>query len=307
MIIGSVNSYFKNANVINDQNNLNKNNGVLQRSRNNPNNQQLQKILSGNNEIPTIEKRNNNIQPTQDKKMEQLKMQLNAGQAIETSLQNGMSSLQEKDIGLDKIKSAGERLKELSNLYKDSKISEEDKKEVFKEAEALVKGIENLMNNTKPGETNVVGNSDIAIQRADGGMGILSTKGLEISLDFGKLEEDDLNGLAKMKVGEDKPFESRVSIEALLKSPSIIDERLLKPVNDVMQDVGKAKDYVFSRFVEQFSLVENSIDKLFESGGISEFSKNLKKLNHQMVYDAISSMRSQSSNLNRDRVQVLLR
>lgn len=307
MIIGSVNSYFKNANVINDQNNLNKNNGVLQRSRNNPNNQQLQKILSGNNEIPTIEKRNNNIQPTQDQKMEQLKMQLNAGQAIETSLQNGMSSLQEKDIGLDKIKSAGERLKELSNLYKDSKISEEDKKEVFKEAEALVKGIENLMNNTKPGETNVVGNSDIAIQRADGGIGILSTKGLEISLDFGKLEEDDLNGLPTMKVGEDKPFESRVSIEALLKSPSIIDERLLKPVNDVMQDVGKAKDYVFSRFVEQFSLVENSIDKLFESGGISEFSKNLKKLNHQMVYDAISSMRSQSSNLNRDRVQALLR
>ena len=90
--------------------------------------------------------------------------------------QSGMSILQEKEIGLNYIKDIGDQLKELSNQYAKSNLSENDKSQIEKQAGELLNNLGSLMNQNE--EKNIVGNKTIQLSGSDGKTSTLLSRSL---------------------------------------------------------------------------------------------------------------------------------
>ncbi|MBZ9626269.1 hypothetical protein G9F71_026035 [Clostridium sp. FP2] len=279
MIIGNVNSYAKNPYM------------------NNSNYKQLQKVLNSNNKIANINKKEANQTPKDliRQKVMIMNTQLTVIQNSEQQIQSGMTILQKKESGLDNINDVGNQLKELATQYKKSDLSENDKLEIEKKTGELVKNLGNLIN-----KNDIVGDKIIKMNGSDGETSIILSKGIDITLDFGKLDEVKLNN--KNKADDDKHFFSNVSVKTLLENHSIIEERILKPVQKVIEKVNDEKSIVYNKFIKEYASATNSIDELFKIGGISAYAKDVKMLQQKSMYIAVSELYSHSSNMNKDNV-----
>ena len=209
MIIGNRNSYLKNPYV------------------NNNNYTQQNKVLNNNNKIATAEKKSVSLSPDiiTKKKIKALKNQLNDIETSEQQLQSGMSTLHQKETGLNNITDIGNQLTELSKQYKKSDLSEKDKLEIEKKADELINNLGRLMNDNKTEENNIVGNKKIQLNSSDGKSTTILSKGIDITLDLDKVDKTKLNNPK-----DDKHFSSNVSVKTLLENHSIIQERMLNPV-----------------------------------------------------------------------------
>ena len=176
MIIGNRNPYLKNPYV------------------NNSNYTQPKKVLNNNNKI-AAEKKGIILSPEDitKKKIKALKIQLHDIENSEQHLQIGMSVLHQKETGLNNITDIGNQLTELSAQYKKSDLTEKDKSEIEKKAGELINNLGNLMNKNKTEENNIVGNKVIQLNGSDGKSNIILSKGLDITLDLGKMDNTKLN------------------------------------------------------------------------------------------------------------------
>ncbi len=257
---------------------------------NNSKNQQLQKVL--NNNIITNNK-NAILDEPMKQKIRNMNSQLSRSNNSEQQSQSGMSILQEKKVGLDNIQDIGDQLKELSKQYANSDASENDKSEIEKKAEELLNNLGSLMNQNK--ENNIVGDKIIERKNSDGKTGIILSKGIDITLDYGKLDATKPNNTDKV---DSKHFSSNVSVDTLLKNPSIIEERILNPVQNAIEKVDASKSIVYGDFMKEYSLATDSINGLFKIGGISPYTKDSKMLNQKLMYISISALYSNSSDTN---------
>jgi len=245
---------------------------------NNNKNQQLQKVL--NNNIITKNK-NASLDEFMKQKIKNMNSQLSRSKNSEQQSQSGMSILQEKKVGLDNIKDISNQLKELSKQYANSDPNKNDKSEIEKKAEELLNNLGSLINQNE--ENNIVGDKIIQRKSSDGKSSVILSKGLDITLDFGKLDNTK-----PITISDDNHFSSNVSVETLLKNPSIIEERILNPVQKSIEKIGDAKSIVYGDFMEEYSLATSSIDGLFKIGGISPYTKDKKMLQQTSMYIAIS-------------------
>lgn len=293
--------------VTNAMNLLIKNNW-LQKAANNSNYKQLHKALNGNSKISTLDKKESNQKPDDlmKQKINNIKYQLRVSKDSEDEIQNGMSILQEKEIGLEKIKAAGEKLEELSTQYKSPDLGEKDRMEIKKQAEELLNGLENLMNKTKAGE-NIIGDKIIQLKDSTGKESIISSAAINITLDFDKLDDSKLNKTEEKNLFNGKHFENKVSVATLLETPSIIQERILNPVQNSIEKLNDAKSVVYNKFINEYSSATNSIDELFKLGSLSKNMKDMEILSQKILLNSVSALYFQSSNINRDNVSALLK
>lgn len=282
---------------------------MLKNSANNVNKQQSLKVLNSN-KIATISKTDICHQKSTDfmkQKMKHLIDKLRISQSSEFQAQRGMSFLQQKDICLDKVRGAGDKLKELSEQYKSSDLSEEDKVKLEKQAEKLLKGIDNLMNNNNSVYHGTIDYKSIPITSSDVETSIVLSKSFNITLEPGKLDDPKLSNAEKIDIPSDKHFKSNVSTKVLLDNTSIIEERILKPVEKAIEDVDSAKSEIYHKFTDAYGSATDSIKELFKSGEISIYKSNQEMKFQQSLYSAISSLRFQSSNINKDNAYELLK
>lgn len=296
MIIKNIHSY--------TQNNI----SLLKGSSNILNAQHSSKSIN-NNKLFTPNKINTNSQNQKDvinKKIELLLYKLRASQLSESEAQSGMFFLQQKEICLEKIHGAGNELNELSKQYKNSNLTKEDKEKIEKQAEKLLKGIDKLMNNKKSGDNDLMDCKSISIKDSNGQTNIILSESFNITLEPVKLEDVKLSCTDKVDILDDTHFKSKVSTKTLLENTSIIEEKLLKPVQKAIEDVDSAKSDIFDKFTCAYSSATASINELFESGKLSEYIKIQQLDIQKSLYFCISSLRAQSLNINRDNVYELL-
>lgn len=274
MIIGNINSYSKNLYT------------------NNSNYKQLQKVHNSNNKAADIVNKNVNQKPEDitKQKMKNINTQLMLIENSEQQIQSGMSVLQEKEVGLNKINDIGNQLKELSEQYKKSDLSEKDKSEIEKKAEELLNNLGNLMNYNKKEENNIVGDKLIELTGSDSKTDVILSKGIDITLDFGKVDDTKINNTK-----DDKHFSSNVSVKTLLENASIIKERILTPVQTAIEKVHDSKSIVYGKFIKEYTSAKDSIDELFKIGGISAYQKDIKMRHQNLAYIAVSELYSQPS------------
>ncbi|MBU3182326.1 hypothetical protein [Clostridium psychrophilum] len=253
-------------------------------------NKQLQKVLNNNNIITNSQK------STSDELMKQkirnMNDQLALSQNSEQQIESGMSTLKEKETGLGNIKDIGNKLKEISNLYANPDLSEDDKSKIEKQTGELLNNLESLMNQNE--ENNILGDKTIQLNGSEGKTSVILSKVLNITLDFGKLDETKPSNTDK--TDNDKHFLSKVSVDDLLENPSIIEERILNPVQKAIEKVDAAKSILYGNFMKEYSAATSSIDGLFKIGGISAYIKDSKMLHQKSMYITISALYSQYSN-----------
>lgn len=267
-----------------------------------------QSALNKSSNITVIEKKDN--KKNQDELMKQkitnMKMQLAISQDSEQNIQNGMSILQEKETSLSAIQEVGNELRELSEQYKNPNLNDKDKGDIEKQAEKLLNGLANLMNKSKE-QNNAIADSVIPIKDSDGKYDIILSSSFNITLDTGSVDNDQLKEKDEKNMFNNKHFESKISVKTLLKKTSIIEERILKPVQKAIKDVNDKKNHVYTKFMDEYSESIISINKLFNLGGISEYEKDAKLQMQQSIYDNAYALEFQSLNINRDNVFKLLR
>ena len=253
---------------------------------NSSSNQQLRKVLNNNNIITNTKK--SSSEEIMKLKIRNMNDQLSLSQNSEQQIESGMSILQEKGVGLNNIKDIGNQLKELSNQYGNPDLSENDKSKIKKQAEKLLDNLGSLMNQKE--ENNIVGDKTIQLNGSDGKTSVIFSKGLNITLDFGKL--DNTKPSNTCETDNDKHFSSNVSVNTLLENPSIIEERILNPVQKTIEKVDDAKSIVYGDFIKEYSLATSSIDGLFKIGGISAYTKDLKMLQQKSMHIRMSALYS---------------
>lgn len=257
---------------------------------NNISNQQLKKVVSNKNIISNT--KNSSSEEIMKQKIRNMNTQLALSQNSEQQIEIGMSTLQEKEVGLDNIKDIGNQLKELSKQYTSSDLSENDKSKIEKQAEELLNNLGSLMNQKE--ENNVLGDKTIKLTGSDDKTSVILSKSLNITLDFGKL--DDTKPDNTDKTNNDNHFSNNVSVTTLLKNPSIIEERILNPVQKSIEKVDDAKSIVYSNFIKEYSSATSSIDGLFKIGGISAYAKDSKMLQQESIYIRMSALYSHPLN-----------
>jgi len=257
---------------------------------NNSSNQQLQKVLNKNNIITNTKK--SSSEEIMKQKIRNMNNQLTLSQNSEQQIESGMSTLQEKEVGLDNIKDIGNQFKELSKQYANCDLSENDKSKIQKQVGELLNNLGNLMNQNE--ENNIVGDKTIQLNGSDGKTSIIFSKGLNITLDSGKL--DDTKPSNTYETDNDKHFSSNVIVDALLENPSIIEERILNPVQKALEKVDDAKSIVYGNFMKEYSSATGSINGLFKIGGISSYTKDSKMLQQKSMYITISALYSHPFN-----------
>jgi len=269
MIIGNVNSYSKNPYI------------------NNSNYKQLQKVLNSNYKIATLEKKEANKNPEDliKQKVKSMNTLLMVIQNSQQQIQSGMSILQEKKVGLDKINDISDQLKELAKIYKKSDLSKSDKLEIEKKAGDLLNNLGNIMNQNKTEKNNIVGDKIIQLNGSDGNTSTIKSEGVNIELDFGKLVDVKVSSI--IEKDDDKHFFSNVNIKTLLENPSIIDERISKPVQDNIEKVNSSKSILYNNFMKEYTSATSSIDELFKICGISAYAKDIKILQQKSMYVSV--------------------
>ena len=198
---------------------------------NNSSNQQLQKVLNNKNSITNSKKISSDELIKQ--KIRNMNDQLTVSQNSEQQIESGMSILQKKEVGLDDIKNIGNQLKELSKQYTNYDLSEDEKSKIEKQAGKLLNNLEGLMNQNV--ENDIVGDKTIQLNGADGKSSVILSKGFNITLDSGKLDGTKTSNT--VEIDKDKHFSSNVSVNDLLGNPSIIEERILNPVQKIIEKV----------------------------------------------------------------------
>ena len=258
--------------------------------KNNSINQHLQKVLNNNNIINNIKK--SSFEESMKQKIRNMNDQLALSQNSEQQIESGMSILQEKEVGLDNIKDIGNQLKELSKQYANSDLSENDKSKIEKQTGELLNNLGSLMNQNE--ENNTVGDKIIQLNRSDGKTSVILSKGFNITLDFGKL--CDTKPSSTDETDNDMHFSSKISIDDLLENSSIIEERILNPVQKAIEKVDASKSIVYGDFMKEYSSATSLIDVLSKIGGISAYTKDSKMLQQKSMYITISALYSQPLN-----------
>ena len=257
---------------------------------NNSNNQQLKKLLNNNNII--INSKKLSSEEIMKQKIRDMNNQLSLSQNLEQQTESGMSTLKEKEIGLDNIKDIGNKLKELSKQYTHFDLSEDDKSKIEKQTGELLNSLGSIINQNA--ENNIVGEKTIQLNDTDGKSNIILSKGFNITLDFGK--PHDIKPSNTVKPDNDNHFLSNVTVSDLLENPSIIEERILNPVQMAIEKVDSSKSIIYSKFIKEYSLSTSSIDGLFKLGGISSYIKDSKMLQQQSLYIRMSELYSHPLN-----------
>lgn len=185
-------------------------------------------------------------------------------------------------------------------------MTDKDKEQIEKKAEKLLKGLDNLMNKSK-GENNVIEEKIIPIKDSEGKTSIVVSKSFDIMLGTGVLDNAKLSEKDEKDIFNNSHFESKISVKTLLKEPSIIEERILKPVQKLIKEVDDTKTNIYTKFMDAHATAMISINKLSDLGGISLYEKGIKMLMQDSIYNNVYSLKFQSSNINRDNVFALLR
>lgn len=259
MIIGNTNSYLKNLYV-----------------------------HSSNNKFATIENKKVNTNPKDDinQQIKRIKTQLSIVQNSEEEIQSRMLVLQEKKTGLNNINDIGNQLKDLAEKYKKSDLNENDKYNIEKKASDLLKNLDSIINT----DNSSVGDKIIKLTGSDGKSNIIYSKGIDITLDSGKIDDTK-----PINAKDYKHFSSNVDIKTLLKDSSIIEERISKPVQTIISSVHDSQSIVYNSFMKEYLSATDSIDKLFNMGGISAYERDLKMFNQTSMYISMSGSNYGSS------------
>lgn len=269
MIIGNVNLYLKNQDM------------------NNSNYKQTQKVINSNNKISNIDKKNStpHLDKLMMKKITNLKQELRDINNSEDEFRNGMSVLKDKEKGLNEISDTGNKLKELAKQYNKDGLSEDDKREIEKQANELLDNLGKLMNKSIQEESSSVGDKAIKMTDSDGKTSFILSRGIDITLEFKKADDTK-----SVKKEDNKHFSNKVSTKALLENPSIIDECMLKPVENVVKEVKDSKSDIYHKFRRENDLATESIEKLFKVGGIDADQKEGMLKQQQKLYFEVSAM-----------------
>jgi vacuolar-type H+-ATPase subunit I/STV1 len=240
-----------------------------------------------NSQIANVVKKNVNQSPKDitDQKIKIMNAQLTNVENSEHQLKNGMSVLKEKELGLNKISDIGNQLKELSKQYKNSYSTEIDKSKIEDKAKDLLNNLEDLMNKNKTEENNIVGDKLLKLTDSEGNTNIIFSKGIDITLDFDKVNNTNITTTKDVN-----HFSSNVSVKTLLENPSIIEKRILNPVQTATKDINESKSIVYSSFIKEYSSAKDSIDELFKIGGMSKYIKDKKMNQQKSMYDEISKL-----------------
>lgn len=240
--------------------------------------------------------------------MKHLISKLSITETSEFQAQNGMSFLQQKEKCLNTIKCAGEELKELSEKYERSDLTEKDKAKIEEQAEKILKGLDHLMNNDSSTENSTLDFKALPIKDIDERTTNILSKPIYITLEIDRLDTSNLNDNTNKKdTFNDIHFKNKVSTKNLLENVSIIEKSLLNPVQKEIQDVHDSKSKIYNKFIDEYWSSRFSINKLFNSGAISGYMKDIKNSFQESIYNSISSLCFQSSNINKDNVSELLK
>lgn len=274
-------------------------------SQNNVNNIHSKSILSTNNSSIGSKKDNeiphsNNVNKTITPEMKRLIEKLDISEKSELDTQTGMSFLCEKKTCLDTIDTIGCKLKELSKQYTDSSSTQEDKNKIKAQAEKLLNHLDKLMNSNKSGNDSTIDCKTIPIQDTNGKTSILLSKPIYITLESTQLDSNNLNNTSNKNSWNDEHFKNKLDTKFLLENTSIIDEKILKPIEKAIEDVDNDKSQLYHTFLDAHSSATSAINRLFELGNMSLYKRNSNMKFQQSLYDSISSLRFQSSNIDKD-------
>lgn len=234
----------------------------------------------------------NKLDETLKKKIEVISQQLRFTVSSQEHIQDEMSYLQKKELDLNNIKEIGLEIKNLSEEYKDSKLSDEEKDKIKNRTSDLLKELESIVKVSKFKGYSTMSEKVIKLDNDT----VITSSSFKISLSF----ENDENLL-------NKNFENKLSVEDIFEKPLIIEEKIINPANKALDEVVDDKSGVYNKFLGERSKAMNYIEDLFNIGGISERMKGLYERFQNSLLNSISDMRFQSSGLSARNVFELLR
>jgi BMFP domain-containing protein YqiC len=274
-------------------------------SQNNVNNIHNKNILNTNNSSIGSKKDNeiphsNNVNKTITPEMKRLIQKLDLSEKSEMDTQTGMSFLNQKKTCLNTIDTIGCKLKELSKQYTDSSSTEEDKNKIEEQAEKLLNHLDKLMNSNISENDSTIDCKTIPIQDTTGKTSILLSKPIYITLEATESNSNNMNNKSEKDSSNNDHFKNKLSTKSLLENASIIDEKILNPIQKAIEDVDKDKSQLYHTFLDAHSSATSTINRLFELGNMSLFKRNSNLKFQQSLYDSVSSLRFQSSNIDKD-------
>lgn len=210
----------------------------------------------------------NNAPSIEDEKKNAIIQKLNSSQLAESKLQNAMSYLLKREKHLDYIVEISNELKELSLKYSNLHLRKQEKLEIETKTTGLLRNIDALMNLGKFDEDNLMDEKIMIIRCSNGNKKIVVSNPIYIILNIN--ETEDSNNTSKNKY-----FECKISIESLLKDSSIIEDKILKPINKELQNIFKDKAFLYNIFSTEYQIAIDSINELFSTDNIGEGMKDI--------------------------------
>lgn len=176
------------------------------------------------------------------------------------------------------------------------------KNKIEKQAEKLLTGLDNLMNSNNLENDSVIDRKTIPMQDMCGTTSTLLSKPFYITLEPIKLNSNTPNNIEEKDSFNNAHFKNKVDAKFLLENTSIIEEKILNPVQNAIEDVNNDKSKVYYTFLDANSSATNAINRLYELGNMSLYKKNSELTFQQSLYNSISSLRFQSSNIDKDNI-----
>lgn len=242
------------------------------------------------------------IIPIKSKKAEEIDLilyRLNLSQVLEYEILDNISYLQSKEMDLENIHKLSKKVKKLSNMYINNITSNEEKNIIEKKTSEYIQNINYIMNIEKPSKDNTMDEMLITIRSSRGQDTILTSNSLYITLDNDEEEE-------KEEDENDDYFICKLNPKFILSNPSIIEDKMLKPLLLALDNVQSDISYIYSALLDEHSLALASIDDLYNIEGISEGMKNILLTTQNNTLSSVSGGQFKYNNLNNENTISLL-
>ncbi|MEF9934946.1 MAG: hypothetical protein RR539_04485 [Clostridium sp.] len=219
-------------------------------------------------------------------KLEHLKFNLYRNIRAQDNIQDSMAYLDDKEENLTKLKNLGENLMLLSSLYSRSSPYSDDRIQIVKSTEALLKEIETL--------TLKIDSKLINLISSTGREGTLYSNDLKIHLTLYPYLSDN-------------KFINSYKTNELLSNSSLIKDNIISPVDTLIDECQNYKSSLYNQFLEENSLAQYNIDELYRLKDISYYMwQNLQKTQEYLLNSG-TNLRFQTNNLSPDNVYELLK
>lgn len=220
--------------------------------------------------------------PSDILKINKLNSQIRGSQAAQRNIQDGISFLQVKESAVDEMDSIAKRLKELSVQYNNGTMTNENKQNIEKESELLLKEMQRIKENTSFNGKSVFTNDKFIIQSG-------SNVEDKINLSTGDIVFSGLNSTKNEEVIKNVEKElNKNNINDFINSKNVSSAEITHINNEeIVKQVTKELN---SSNVDNFVKDYNISSKTLTHNSTQEIVKNVtKELNSSNLNDFINS------------------